>query len=58
MSDQPTFSLQEAADIAGVKRDTLRQWLQRGHLSVERGAGQHRWTWPEVFYAGDVRGAG
>lgn len=51
MTDQFTFSLQEAADIAGIERDTLRQWLQRGHLNVERGAGQKRWTWAEAFYA-------
>ncbi|GGE04791.1 MerR HTH family regulatory protein [Gemmobacter megaterium] len=51
MTEQSTFSLQEAADIAGVERDTLRQWLSRGHLQVERGSGQKRWTWAEVFYA-------
>jgi DNA-binding transcriptional MerR regulator len=40
----------EAAELAGVKKDTIRKWERRGHLP-RAGLNEHGWP---VYHAVDV----
>jgi molybdopterin-binding protein len=38
----PTFTVGEAAELLGVSPDTVRRWIDGGHLPAARGTGARR----------------
>lgn len=57
--ENPTFILSQVAEIAGVPRNTLREWLRRDLFEIERPKGWQRFHFLEVLLIGvfaDVMG--